>query len=311
MRLVDNRHFLQGEKRAKKIAKILKIPFLVLDFKKEFKKRIINYFLEQCKNGQTPNPCVVCNKEIKFGILLEKALDLGADYIATGHYAKLKEVRPRSIYKVYKGIDKEKDQSYFLWTLTQKQLKYVLFPNGNYTKSQVKKMAKKFKLPVFDALESQEICFIQKTTNDFLKKHLGTRPGQIINTQGKVTGSHQGLYFYTIGQRKGIKLSQGPYYVLAKDLKRNILIVTKNERDLFKKELIAKKVNWISGKIPKFPLKIKAKIRYRSKSALATIYKMVNSKYKIVFNSPQRAVTTGQSVVFYKGNELVGGGIIC
>ena len=356
MKLADLPKFRESEKRAKKIAKILKIPFLVSDLRKEFKKRIVDYFLEGHKKGITPNPCVVCNKEIKFGLLLEKALALDADFIATGHYAKKKEELNFSTgvekvnYKLLKGGDKNKDQSYFLWMLNQEQLKRVLFPIGDYTREEVKKLAKKFKLPVLKARKSVEICFIKTTlgeedksssspfakarVNDFLSKYLKSKPGQIVDVRGKVLGKHRGLHFYTIGQRKGIGLPGGPafakasagkpYYVLDKDLKKNLLIVTKNERNLYKKELIAKNVNWISGKVPEFPLKLKAKIRYRHQSALAVITKTLNPKtYTLKFEKSQRAITPGQSVVFYlprsspkamvwgKGEELLGGGIIC
>ena len=302
-----NRFSAQAEKRARKVAKILNIPFYVFNFGKEFKKRIVDYFLKENKKGLTPNPCVVCNKEIKFGLLLEKILKMGVGFVATGHYARLVEDSSKQTRKLYAGRDKEKDQSYFLWRLSQRQLKHILFPVGNYERAEVEKLARKFKLPFAGVRKSQEICFIPKTVEDFLKRHLKSKPGQIISKDDKVIGKHQGLWFYTIGQRKGIGLPQGPYYVLDKDLRRNILIVTKKERDLCKKELIARKVNWISGKKPKLPLRTTVKIRYRHKAAAATIY----PTYKIIFNRAQRAVTPGQSVVFYKNQEVVGGGIIC
>jgi len=315
MRLADLPKFDEAKERAKKVAKILKIPFYVFDLGKEFKKKIIDYFLKEYKSGNTPNPCVLCNKEIKFGLLLEKALALGADFVATGHYARKKEIRENSCSNSFKfallrAKDKEKDQSYFLWMLNQEQLKRILFPIGNYTKEEVKNFARKFKLPVLKAKKSVEICFIEKTVNDFLRKHLKEKPGKIVDTQGKVLGEHKGLWFYTIGQRKGIGLSQGPWWVVGKDLKRNLLIVTKNEKDLLKKELFCENVNWISGKEPKLPLKVEAKIRYRQELADATVYSE-NKIYKVVFKKPQRAITPGQSVVFYKGEELLGGGIIC
>jgi len=309
---------VEAERRARKVAKILKVPFYVFNFEKEFKKRVVDYFLKEYKAGRTPNPCVVCNKEIKFGLLLEKALKLGADFMATGHYARLQ--RGTQNYKLLKGKDKQKDQSYFLWQLNQKQLKHILFPVGNYTKNQVRQLAKKFKLPVFEAPESQEICFIRTDVNDFLKKHLKPRPGPIICSTSKVEqkfeqkimGRHQGLWFYTIGQRKGIGLAGGPYYVLNKDTKNNALIVAKNEKDLYEKDLVVRNINWLSGKVPKLTLKIKAKIRYRHKPASATITKILNSKFYILkFNHPQRAITPGQSAVFYRGQELLGGGVIC
>ena len=308
----------ESEIRARKVAKILKIPFYVFNFEKEFKKRIVDYFLDGYKKGITPNPCVICNKEIKFGLLLEKTLKLGADFVATGHYARIKIKNQKSKIKDYcllKARDKEKDQSYFLWMLNQEQSKRILFPIGDYTRAEVDKLAKKFKLPVLKAKKSVEICFIPKTINDFLKKYLKQKPGPVVEQVhygvNKIIGRHEGLWFYTIGQRKGIGLAGGPYFVLDKDLKRNLLIVTKNEKDLYEKELICENVNWISGKEPKFPLKIKAKIRYRHQLAPATITKNLQSTiYNLKFARLQRAITPGQSVVFYSGDELLGGGII-
>jgi len=301
------------ETRARQVAKILDIPFYVFNFEKEFKKRIVDYFLKENKKGLTPNPCVICNKEIKFGLLLEKALKLNADFIATGHYARLVKDNLRHI-KLMEAKDKNKDQSYFLWMLNRGQLERILFPIGDYTRAEVEKLAKKFKLPFGGVKKSQEICFVVKTVEDFLKRHLKSKPGPICLKWNikQIIGRHQGLWFYTIGQRKGIRLPQGPYYVLSKDLKKNILIVTKNEKDLFKKELIAKNVSWISGKEPELPLKIQARIRYRHKATPVVITKILNSTFYILkFARPQRAITPGQSVVFYRGQEVVGGGIIC
>jgi len=317
----------EAESRARKVAKILKIPFYVVNFEKEFKKLIVDYFLKENKLGLTPNPCVICNKEIKFGLLFKKALALGADFVATGHYARKIQNPKTKNQKLLMAKDKNKDQSYFLWMLNQKQLKRTLFPVGDYTRKEVEKMAKKFKLPVLKAKKSVEICFIKTTigdeakassspfakarVNDFLSKYLKSKPGQIVDVRGKVLGKHRGLHFYTIGQRKGIGLPGGPYYVLNKDLKKNFLIVTRNERNLYKKELTAKNANWISDKIPKFPLRIKAKIRYRHQLAPAIITKTLNPEtYTLKFEKSQRAITPGQSVVFYKGEELLGGGII-
>lgn len=303
MKLVNIPRFREGEKRARKVAEILKISFLVLDLRKEFKKRIIGCFLNEYKNGLTPNPCVICNKEIKFELLEKK---FPRNFIATGHYARLEKGR------LFKGRDREKDQSYFLWQLSQKQLKHAFFPVGQYAKKEVRLLAQEFNLPVLDSPESQEICFIQTTINDFLSRQIKQKPGKILDPEGKILGRHQGLAFYTIGQRRGIKLAGGPYFVLDKNLKKNSLIVTKNEKDLSKKELIAKKVNWISGKNPKLPLKVKAKIRYRHQGASVTITKILHSTFYILkFAHSQRAITPGQSVVFYQGQELLGGGIIC
>ena len=334
----------EAEMRARRVAKILKIPFFVLDARKEFKKKVVDNFLREYKQGNTPNPCVVCNKEIKFGFLIKKALSLGADFVATGHYVRLRPGDPNlrmtsecseysdnsdadSDYSdriLLKAKDKEKDQSYFLWQLNQKQLKHILFPIGEYTKPEVRKLAKKFKLPTAGTPESQEVCFVRGLTADFLKKYLKTKPGNIVDknlpaqASNKILGKHQGLWFYTIGQRKGIGLSGGPYYVIAKDFKNNNLIVSKNKKDLLQKELIAKNINWISGKKPKLPIKARVKIRYRTNLANATLNRsyttiLERSKirvYRVVFDRPQRAVTPGQSVVFYLGRKLLGGGII-
>jgi tRNA-specific 2-thiouridylase len=326
-----NRYSAESEKMARLVAKQLGIPFYVVNVEKEFKKKVVDYFLKEYKKGTTPNPCVVCNKEIKFGFLIKKALSLGADFVATGHYARTSQGdvifsaarasltgHPRlekiTSPRLLKGKDKQKDQSYFLWQLNQKQLRRVLFPVGSYTKPEVRKLAKKFKLPTAETPESQEVCFIQNSTNEFLKKYLKTKPGPIIeqaqNGVNKIIGQHNGLWFYTIGQRRGLEISQGPWYVVGKDFKKNILIVSKKQKDLLKKELIAKNVNWVSGKEPKPPLKVKAKIRYRTKEAEAIIYKLQTTNYKLKFAKPQRAITPGQSVVFYKGEELLGGGII-
>jgi len=311
----------ESEKLARAVAKKIGIPFYVVNVEKEFKKKVVDYFLGEYKKGNTPNPCVVCNKEIKFGFLIKKALSLGADFIATGHYARIQNG------KLFKGEDGEKDQSYFLWQLSQSQLKRILFPVGGYTKPEVRKLAKKFRLPTAQTPESQEVCFISKTTNEFLKKYLKTKPGKIINTDGKILGDHNGLWFYTIGQRRGLEIQQGsafvtqaerhsgetkPWFVVGKNFKKNILIVSKNEKDLEKKELVANDVNWTCP--PKFSerkfWRVEVKIRYRTKSMPAKLFMLGKNKVKITFSKPQRAITPGQSAVFYRGGELLGGGII-
>jgi len=299
---------VESEKLARLVAKEIGIPFYVVNVEKEFKKKVVDYFLAEYKKGNTPNPCVVCNKEIKFGFLINKALSLGADFVATGHYARIKNG------KLLKGADKNKDQSYFLWQLDQKQLSHVLFPVGGYTKPEVRKLARGFDLPTAETPESQEVCFVQDTTNNFLKKYLKTKPGIIVDTKNKVVGKHNGLWFYTIGQRRGLEINQGPWYVVAKDFKNNILIVSKKEKDLNKKELVAGNVNWISP--VSLPINAEVKIRYKSNLAKCRIlsdrkkHGHSDTKVKIIFTKPQRAITPGQSVVFYKGEELLGGGVI-
>jgi len=300
-------------RKARKVAKILKVPFYVVDARKEFKERIVDYFLKEHKQGRTPNPCVVCNKEIKFGLLLEKALALEADIIATGHYARIETQNHKksASYKLLKGKDKTKDQSYFLWQLNQNQLSHIRFPVGEYTKKEVKQMAQKFNFPTSNVSESQEICFVQDTVNNFLKKHLPLKPGKIVTEKGKALGHHKGLPLYTIGQRKGIGLSGGPFYVLDKDQKQNKLIVTKNEKKLYQSKISLKNTNWVSEKPPKTPTNVKAKIRYRHQATPCIINKASNKTCSFQFKKPQRAITPGQSAVFYKGKELLGGGIIC
>ncbi len=299
----------EAEKRARKIADLLNIPFYVLDLKKQFKKRIVDRFLKEYQKGRTPNPCVVCNKEIKFGLLLKQSLKLEADFLATGHYAR--NQKKEDGFHLFKGRDKNKDQSYFLWQLDQKQLSKILFPLGEHTKKEVKSLAKKFNLPVSGIQESQEVCFVPKSTEKFLKRHLALEPGKIIDDTGKELGTHQGLALYTIGQRKRIKLPGGPFYVYYKDPKKNILKVTKNEKKLYQKEFQVENINWVLEVPPKLPQKAEAKIRYRHKASVVIIHHLGKNTLHLVFKKPQRAITPGQSAVFYKEKELLGGGIIC
>ena len=308
----------ESEKSARAVAKKIGIKFYTINLSKEFKKAVVGYFLNEYNLGRTPNPCVMCNKEIKFGILLDKVLKEKADYIATGHYARLQREITNSKFqipkfKLLKADDKNKDQSYFLYTLTQKKLKHCLFPIGDYEKQDIRKLAKKYGLEIHDKKESQEICFIQnKYYGDFLKKHLKLIPGKIVDANNNILGKHKGLPLYTIGQRRDIGIGgTGPYYVTGMNRRKNQLIVSddKNNKNLFSKELAAKEVNWISGEIPKLPIRIKAKVRYRMNEEFAVVDK-VKGKYVIKFSKPQRAVMPGQSVVFYKGSEILGGGII-
>ena len=298
----------EDEKRAKAVAKKLNIPFYVYDLSEEFKKRVVDCFLDEFQKGRTPNPCIVCNPQIKFGVLLDNIIYKGFDLLATGHYAKTKLMKDGKFH-FFEAKDKSKDQSYFLWKLKQNQLKKVLFPLGDYYKKEVKEIGKELDLPIKNAIESKEICFVPDSLHEFLDRRLKKRSGEIIDKDGNFLGEHQGLLFYTIGQRKGIDLSGGPFYVLDKDIKRNRLIVTKNEKDLYKKQLELKEVNWILGKIPDLPLKIKARIRYRHEAVPAEVFKKSN-KYFVEFKTKQRAVTPGQSAVFYKRREIFGGGII-
>ncbi|MCG2690429.1 tRNA 2-thiouridine(34) synthase MnmA, partial [Candidatus Parcubacteria bacterium] len=291
---------LDASKRARLTAEKLKIPFYVLNCQKQFKEEVVSYFLEELRQGKTPNPCVFCNKEIKFKFLFKKMEELKADFVATGHYARVKTstnnelktnkrikkfANSRQIrYSLTRAKDVKKDQSYFLWKLNQEELAKVIFPLGNLTKVEVRKIAKKMRLPAAKAVESQEICFIEKDLNAFLNKELKPRPGEIVELKGRVLGQHQGLWFYTIGQRKGLPLQQGPWFVIKKDFKKNCLFVSKNEKDLLNKKVYFKEVNWLQ-KPDKFPFKARAKIRSTSKLASCLVYER-----KVVFSQAQKAV---------------------
>jgi len=306
MRLLDGGR--ESELRARVVARQLGIPFHVLDLRKEFKKLIIDRFIADTKKGLTPNPCVVCNQEIKFGLLIEKALGTGVDHIATGHYCRIKKTKDE-VYHLLKGKDKNKDQSYFLWCLGQRQLSRIIFPIGEFTKSEVKQLAKNWKLPAIDSTESQEACFVAGDMNGFLEKRCGKNPGNIIDISGNVLGRHRGLWFYTIGQRKGIKLSGGPYYVVSKNFIKNELVVTRLLNKLGLTKIKLRDVKWVSDNIPELPLTVKARIRYRAKEANAIIRRQ-NRVYELEFTKPQFAPAPGQAAVFYRGNELLGGGTI-
>jgi len=297
----------EDEKRAAAVCEKLKIPFRVFDLRKEFKKIIIDKFVSDTKKGLTPNPCVACNKEIKFGLLFAKAMEMGADYVATGHYCNIKKTKD-GIYHLFKGKDKEKDQSYFLWRLKQKQLKKIIFPLGVFEKSEVKNLAKAWDLPIKENSESQDVCFAGGDMVSFLQKNLGKNPGDVVEFETKEKiGKHDGLWFYTIGQRKGIGLSGGPFYVFAKNFAKNELIVSLNKPKFGNIKL--RGVNWISGTVPDMPLKIKAKIRYRGKEAVALLDKK-SGACVLEFTRAQAASAPGQSAVLYRGNELIGGGVI-
>lgn len=315
---------VESYQELKKICQQLKIKLVVANVEKEFKKEIVDYFLREYKNGRTPNPCIVCNKEIKFKVLLKKMLELKADWVATGHYARIDKIqdtrdKKQASYKLYEAKDKEKDQTYFLYNLNQKQLARILFPIGDYQKSEIRKLAKKFKLSVHSKKESQDICFINSNVSDFLKKYLKLKEGKIINQEDEVVGEHQGLPLYTLGQRKGINLGgDGPYYVAGKDFQKNTLQVTNKPeaKILFKEKMELENVSWL-GKVPKFPIKVLVRTRYRN-PLVSAIIETQNAKretqnvgYKIVFDNSQKNIAPGQSAVFYtKDGEVLGGGVI-
>ncbi len=296
---------------ARAICDQLGFSLYTLNFSENFKKDIVDYFLDEYKNGRTPNPCVKCNKFIKLGLLIERAQELGYDYVASGHYAVVKRIANK--YKLFKSVDETKDQSYFLYTLNQKQLSHLLFPLGKYKKTEVRKMAEKAGLAVAKKSDSQEICFISgKSHNDFLKKHLSLVSGDIKDSDGVILGEHRGLPLYTLGQRKGIELGgDGPYYVTKLDYKNNVLYVTNNSNDLdiFSSSFLVNELNWISGEEPTLPLKTEVVTRYHSSPIECELDKY-KDKYIVKLKNPERAITPGQSAVFYNGNEVLGGGII-
>lgn len=296
---------------ARAVAGKIGIPLYTLNFSTPFKKAVVDNFLNEYAAGRTPNPCVICNKQVKIGLLLKHAQRLGFDYVATGHYLNIKKVGRE--YRLFKAKDKNKDQSYFLYTFTPEELKHLLFPLGGYTKLQVRKLAAKFKLKVAAKAESQDICFLSGSHNNFLKKYLKLKPGPIkILTTGKVIGQHEGLPLYTLGQRRGLVGGTGPHYVAKMDYKTNVLWVVKNwnEAILYQPGLIAEKVNWLNGRTPARAFKCEAVIRYGHPAVKCSVKPQAGRCVKVEFSKPQRAVTPGQSAVFYQSQRVLGGGII-
>jgi len=293
--------------RAENICRILDIPYHQADLQKEFELCVVDYFCQEYQQGRTPNPCVACNQHIKFGLLLDKALSLGADYLATGHYARVEHSRDG--HRLLKAADTGRDQSYFLYTLTQEKLGHILFPLGEYSRDEGKQMAKRARLPTA-ARSSQDICFIsQKNYATFLSQKFSTLSGDIVDTQGRKLGQHRGIAFYTIGQRHGLGLASGkPLYVIRIEPESN-RIVLGHEKELYSQKLAAQKLNWISGKAPREPVTAKAKIRYKAKEAEAVLF-FRNGSVDVHFAQPQKAVTPGQAIVFYNIDEVLGGGII-
>ena len=299
--------------KAKSVANDLDIPFFVFDYRKEFKNRIIDYFVSSYDNGLTPSPCIVCNKYLKFGSLLDEAKKLDCDYIVTGHYARIKFDEKNNRYLLYKAKDLKKDQSYFLYQLNQEQLSKIIFPLGELEKVEVRMIAEQQNFINAKTKDSQDICFIdEKGYIDFLisyhKKEY--KSGNFLNDKGEVIGRHKGIVNYTIGQRKGLGISNiEPYYVYEKNIKDNTIILT-NEEKLFHKSLLVNNVNWIAFNDIIEPIRAKVKLHSRMKEQPATIIKIDNDFVKVVFDEPQKTISPGQSAVFYDGELILGGGII-
>ena len=327
---------------AMRVAAFLDIPFLTFDFEDVYKKGVADYMINEYKLGRTPNPDVMCNKEVKFGAFLNKAREMGADYVATGHYVQNKKMKNSSAFALgdigqgthdalnssffclQKAVDPTKDQSYFLWTLKQEQLENILFPIGNLKKTQVRTLAKKYKIPVAEKKDSQGICFLGMVDlKDFLKHYIESKKGNVLNTSGEVIGTHDGAVFYTLGERHGFSITKktandARYYVVDKDIKKNILIVSTNKdysvkrkggEDNAENKILLNSTNWIS-KTPEENKTYQAQIRYHGEFLNCKISRHeLKSEVEVVFEKPVK-VASGQSVVFYDSNMVLGGGIV-
>jgi tRNA-specific 2-thiouridylase len=298
---------------AHRVAVHLGIPHFVADFRKEFEAAVIADFAREYGRGRTPNPCIRCNERIKFGLFLQRAKRLGADFVATGHHARVSRDSADGRFLIKKGRDRAKDQSYFLYRLNQVQLSRVLMPVGDFTKTEVREMARSRGLPVAQKKESQETCFAPLGDYpEFLdwRAPWAFLPGPIKDLAGRVLGEHKGIGNYTVGQRRGLGISAPrPFYVVAIDAPRNAIIIGK-EKDLYRKKLLASNIRLISGERLEVPVIVRAKIRYRHREAKALVIPVSPRRARVEFERPQRAITPGQSVVFYRRDVVIGGGII-
>ncbi len=297
---------------ARRVADKLGIPFYVVNFRELFEKKVVDYFVAEYGRGLTPNPCIACNRFIKFEALLQKAIALGAQFVATGHYARIERDGQSGRFTLKKGLDSRKDQSYALYHLTQQTLSRFLMPLGTFTKTQTRELAAKIGLSVADKAESQEICFVPDDDyKAFLQERApkSLRPGDIVDVKGKVLGRHQGLPLYTVGQRKGLGLAAGsPLYVVRLEPETNRVVVGGND-EVFGSALIARDLTWTDEAIVS-PTRAAAKIRYNSKESAALLTPLENGAMRVEFEAPQRAITPGQAVVFYDGDLVLGGGTI-
>ena len=292
---------------AEQVCLSLGIPFHTIDLEGEFKQHVIDYFCREYMQGRTPNPCIACNQHMKFGFLLEQALSLGADYLATGHYVRIEYFN--DAYHLLKGVDPNKDQSYMLYTLGQDKLNHLLFPLGNYLKSEVRELARQKGLPAADRPSSQDICFTATGCATFLSQRSTATQGEIINKRGEVLGKHKGMPFYTVGQRHGLGLAAAERLYVTNIEPDTNRITVGTEEELCSSSLTASRVNWVSGKPPSEPITVNAKIRYRSPEVAATLSPKPDSA-DIEFHQPQWAIAPGQAVVFYQDSEVLGGGTI-
>jgi len=297
--------------QARRVAAKLDIPFYVVDAKNVFRETVVQYFLDGYARGETPNPCLLCNRQIRWTFLLDHALALGADFMATGHYVRRKEDGGK--IALLRAVDPSKDQSYVLHVLTQEKLQRALFPVGEYPKTEIRRIAESFGLPTASRPDSQDLCFLAgEDYRNFLQRNAADmlRPGEIVTRDGQVVGHHNGLSNYTIGQRKGLGVaSPVPLYVLGKDAGTNTVIVGTQD-ELGTRELTAKDVNWIRGEVPTEPFRAEVKIRYTARPAWAWVTPLNGDQARVQFDVPARDVTAGQAAVFYVEEEVLGGGII-
>lgn len=302
---------------AMRVAAHLNIPFLTFDLEQEYKQGVADYMISEYKAGRTPNPDVMCNKEVKFGAFLKKARAMGADYIATGHYAQNTFDKKLGAFSMRKSADSEKDQTYFLWTLGQEELAYTLFPIGHLTKPEVRKLAKRFGLPTEQKKDSQGVCFLGKLDmKEFLGHYIPKKRGIVIDETGREIGTHDGAVFYTIGERHGFHIdtsstNEQAHYIVEKDIKKNTLTVSTKPRDQFSesaKEIKLESVRWSQGVVPDTKKKYMARLRYRQELASCRI--QVEKAMCVVFDTPEIAASSGQSLVLYDDDICLGGGVI-
>ena len=297
--------------QARRVAAKLDIPFYVIDAKDVFHNTVVQYFLDGYARGETPNPCLICNRQIRWTFLLDHALALGADFMATGHYVRIRKAENN--YQLLRAVDKSKDQSYVLHVLNQEKLARALFPIGDYPKTEIRVIAEKFGLPTASRKDSQDLCFLAGDDyRNFLQRNAAEmlQPGEILTRDGRSIGEHNGLANYTIGQRKGLGVaSLVPLYVLGKNSTTNTLIVGTQE-ELGSRELMAREVNWLSGETPSEPFQADVKIRYTAKEAEALVTPINGNQVQVQFDAPQRDITAGQAAVFFQDDLMIGGGII-
>lgn len=304
---------LSAAEDARRVCDRLDIPFYVMNFKQVFEKTVIDYFVDEYFQGRTPNPCIACNKYVKFDALLNKAKALDADFVATGHYARILYDESYKRYVIKKSATIHKDQTYVLYNLTQDQLKHILMPLGDYTKEQTREIARELDLVVAEKPESQEICFVEDDDyGRFLSERRGAdiKPGFFVDAKGNRLGTHKGIVHYTVGQRKGLGIALGKPMFVVEIIPDKNLVVLGDETEVFSSSLIASDMNYMPFEHLESSIRVKAKIRYSAKEAGAEVIPLEGNKAKVTFSEPQRAITPGQAVVFYDGDILVGGGTI-